>query len=238
MRKTAMAAATADMLGMAPTAEASMSAKELFEAIAADDATVVAKLLAADPALLTARTPEGFTPIAAAAYRGRMQALDAVLARRGEPTLAEAAILGDLPAVERRLAAGDDVGALAPDGFTALGLAVFFGHLQAAKRLAAAGADVNQVAGNAQKVGPIHAAVARRDNAALKWLLRLGADSNQRQQGGHAPLHEAAAHGDAEAVEMLLAAGADPGARTDDGKTPSDFAAAAGQAELAARLRR
>ncbi len=213
-----------------------MSADQLFAAIAADDAQAVGALIAAEPALLTARTAEGFTPVAAAAYRGRAAALAEIRARRGEPTLAEAAILGDLATIERRLKAGDAVGALAPDGYTPLGLAVFFSHPDAARRLLAAGADINQTASNAAAVGPIHAAVARRDNATLKWLLDNGADPNRRQQAGHVPLHEAAAHGDAEAVEMLLQAGADPRARNDAGKTPADFAREAGHSDVAKRL--
>lgn len=238
MRRIAILAAAVAALAGPAAAEGKTTENDLFAAIRGGDVSRVSALLDADRGLALARSPEGFTPLALAAYMGKAELVAAIRARRGEPSLHEACIVGDLAAVKRALAGGADVNAPAPDGFSAIGLAVFFGHPELARALLAAGADVNQTAANAQKVGPIHAALARGDNAMLAWLLENGARPDTPQEGGFRPLHEAAARGNDAAVELLLKAGATPGLRSDAGKTPADLAREAGHAALADRLSR
>ena len=65
---------------------------------------------------------------------------------------------------------------------------------------------------SAQGAQPSHSAVAdaamRHDAAAVRTLLREGADVNTAQGDGMTALHWAATHGDAELADVLLAAGA------------------------------
>jgi ankyrin repeat protein len=122
------------------------------------------------------------------------------------------------------------------DGYPALGLAVFFGHEDVAALLLEHGADVNAASKNAQRVTPLHAAVARRNVKLVRALLDRGADPNAEQAGGFTPLHGAAYHGDREVVEALLSRGADARKRTTDGKTPADLAREHGNPAIAERL--
>ncbi len=122
------------------------------------------------------------------------------------------------------------------DGYPALGLAVFFGHEDIAELLLAHGADVNAASKNAQRVTPLHAAVARRDARLVRELLVRGANPNAEQSGGFTPLHGAAYHGDRAIAELLLAHKADPTRKTTDGKTPAALAAERGNEAVAELL--
>lgn len=186
----------------------------LLDAIAQRDATTALALADANPALLGQRSAAGMSALSLAAYMDQAE-LVAALRARHEPDLFEALIVGDAEVVEGGLAAGQDVNQRAPDGFTMLGLAVFFRHGALARRLLDAGADVDARADNPQRVGALHAAVARGDAAMVTALLARGATADLPQQQGITPLHGAAGAGRADLVELLRRAGADP-RRTDE----------------------
>lgn len=205
----------------------------VMAAIQSNDVGAVARLLDENPSLVDDRNGRGLSPLSLAAYLERSELVDIVRDRRGTPDFFEACILGDEAAVQAALEAGQDVDALAPDGFTPLGLAVFFGHPELARLLLDAGADPSLQAANGQRSGPIHAAVTRGDLATLELLLLKGADANAAQQGGLRPIHEAAASGNLSVVALVLLFGADPSAKTDDGKTAADIAREKGNARLA-----
>lgn len=195
-------------------------------------------LLGEQPALAGARDADGVSLALQARYRGRLDAVDAVLAAGPPIDVFDAAGLGR---TERLRALLDEDPSLATavsgDGFTALHLAAFFGHADAARLLLDAGADPAAVAANPMAVQPLHSAVAGRHGDVAEMLLERGAPAGARQHGGFTPLHAAAQHGDDRLVDRLLAAGADPSAATDDGRTAADVAEAAGHPGVAARLR-
>jgi ankyrin repeat protein len=84
---------------------------------------------------------------------------------------------------------------------------------------------------------PLAAAAKARDAAAVKALLKTGADVNASQGDGMTALHWAASHGDAAMTQMLLAAGANIRATTRlGGITPLHVASQAGQAQVVAVL--
>ncbi len=91
------------------------------------------------------------------------------------------------------------------------------------RELARQGASLNQIEerGNA----PLHVAVNRGNDKAVKALLELGARTDVYDEDGLAPLHLAAAWGQVETVKMLLAAGANPNdlARERDTKSGGFF---------------
>lgn len=213
-------------------------ATDLISAVRAGDAAAVARLLAHDPDLVSARDEEGVSALLLARYRSDRAVMDALLAVDPEMDVFEAAAYGYLDRLSERLA--DDPGratAFGADGFTALHLAAFFGKVEIARVLLDAGARVDADGRNAFANQPLHAAAAGRHIEVCRVLLAAGADVNATQHGGFAPLHSAAQHGDDGLVELFLSAGADPAATDASGRTPADLATTAGHEDVAARLR-
>ncbi|HZL96724.1 MAG TPA: ankyrin repeat domain-containing protein, partial [Vicinamibacterales bacterium] len=88
-----------------------------------------------------------------------------------------------------------------------------------------------------QAPAPVAQAAQARDAAAVKDLLKKGADVNASQGDGMTALHWAALNGDAEVAQMLLYAGANVGAKTRlGGYTPLHLAAQVGHASVIAPL--
>ncbi|HET9389273.1 MAG TPA: ankyrin repeat domain-containing protein [Steroidobacteraceae bacterium] len=208
----------------------------LLDAIQANRADEVRRLLEAHPEAAGTRSPAGLSPLTLATYLARPALVELIRAHRGQPDFFEACLLGDEPAVRAHLQRGQDVNAYAPDGFTPLGLAAYFGHQAVARLLLQQQADVNACARNSQQVGPIHAAVSRNDLAMLELLLAHGADPDLPQQQLFRPLHVAAANGNAVMIGLLLLHGARSDLRTESGKLTSELARDRGHNFLADRL--
>src|SRR5262245_20913841 len=120
------------------------TAEELIRAVDAGDAEAVARLVAEDPDLASARGSDGVSALLHARYRFDRATLDALLAADPAMDVFDAAALGHLDRLRARL--DDDPDAIrtfAADGFTALHLAAFFGKTEAARALLEAGADVS-----------------------------------------------------------------------------------------------
>jgi ankyrin repeat protein len=100
--------------------------------------------------------------------------------------------------------------------------------LLASAALAAIGVSADATVADAARLG---------DAAAVRTLLKNGADVNAAQGDGMTALHWAAQKGDAELVGMLLSAGANVRATTRlGGYTPIHLASQAGQARVVAAL--
>jgi ankyrin repeat protein len=207
---------------------------ELTDAIQEGDLSRVTALLDSDPKLL--QTSEGpVTPLLLAIYYGKSD-VARLLVERGAPvSFAEACALGDLALVQRMLEADPDaLHVRTGDGHVPLGLAIFFRHPDVARLLIERGADVNAVAGNAQRVAPVHAAAAACDHATMRLLLERGADPNAHQQSDFTPMHGAASRGDVEMARLLMEHGAERDPKSADGQTPADAARGHGHEEFAA----
>src|SRR5688572_32545432 len=90
---------------------------------------------------------------------------------------------------------------------------------------------------SAQVVSSVADAAGRGDKAAVKQLLKDGADVNGAQGDGMSALHWAAERGDVELADLLIVAGANIGAVTRIGQyTPLHLAAQAGNTEVAKAL--
>lgn len=184
---------------------------ELFAAIEAGDGDAVRTVLERDPGCVSARNDTGITPVLAAQYRHRRDLVDLILAAAPELDVFDAAAVGEVDRLAELLESDPQaVNAYAADGFYPLGLAAYFGHPDAVQLLLARGADVGQVARNPMQVQALHAAVAGRNEEAVRLLLQAGADPNAVQHGGWTPLMAAEEHGDERIIELLLAHGADP----------------------------
>lgn len=209
----------------------------LLEAIQADDGDAIRALLAKDASLADATGPDGVSGVLIALYMGRKEAAAALREAKKALDVFEAAALGEVEELFRRI--GEDpsrVNAFSPDGFQPLGLAAFFGHPTAVKLLLSRGADPGTHARNAQRVAPLHSAVAQGNPESVNAILEAGADPNAKQAGGFTPLLAAVAKGHADNVKALLAKGADPALANDAGATPLALARARKHAEIAALL--
>ena len=143
-----------------------------------------------------------------------------------EPTVANAAMRGEIETLRILLRQGADVNEAQGDGMTALHWAAERGNVQMAQMLLYAGANPGAVT----RIGdytPLHLASQVGNGPVIAALLEAGSDASAvSTAGGATPLHFAAASGDAEAVTVLLDHGADPNAGESSwGQTPLMFAA-------------
>ena len=95
------------------------------------------------------------------------------------------------------------------------------------------GAICMSVVLTAQSASPVADAAMARDTAAVRALLKQGADVNAAQGDGMTALHWAASHGDLELAQMLMHAGANLRATTRiNAYTPLFLASREGQASV------
>jgi ankyrin repeat protein len=209
----------------------------LFDAIKAGNVDEAMRLAVDNPALLTARDPNGASPVLIALYNQKPAVAEALASLR-PLDLYEASALGRVDRIQELLQQSpSDASTHAPDGFTPVALAAFFGRVDAVRELIAAGADVNAPAKNPFKVQALHAAVAGRNMDIVRAVLAAGADPNAPQQAGFRPIHEAASSNNQALAELLMTYGADPALPNDAGVSAVDLAQDKGHAELAALMR-
>jgi ankyrin repeat protein len=212
--------------------------QEYFDAIRAGEISKVTKLLEADSSLLNSKNGQGQSGVLWAAYNGRTEVRDMLIARGAKLEIYDAAASGQLAQVKTLIATdGNLAKSFSPDGFPVLALAAVFGHLEVAKYLHEKGGDVNAVSTNSSGYTALTGAVASGHSAIVEWLLANGAEVNCRYGAGYSPLLTAAANGHLEIVKMLLANGADLQARTNDGKSADQIAEERGHQELTTFLR-
>lgn len=197
----------------------------LIDAIKNNNLAQVNALVNTESALITAKTPNGVSPLLLATYYGRKEIVAAMLAHKPTLDLFEACATGVIARVQEIVAAHpESVNTFAPDGFFPLGLAAFFAHADIVEYLLAHGADPNLAANNPQRVTALHAATASQSLTIVKMLIARGGNVNAKQVNSFTPLHNAAQNGQIETIELLLANGANINAKSDDGKTPLAFA--------------
>jgi ankyrin repeat protein len=212
-----------------------MSQVEIFfQAVRAGNAAAVARMLDTEPGLATAKNPQGQSPVLMAAYGGKNEIRDLLLARGVELELHEAAATGQLERVKQFVEKDSALAkSYSPDGFPVFALAAVFGHKEVAEYLLEKGAEVNAAATNGTDYNALTGAVASGHTLIVSWLLASGAEANYRYGAGYSPLLTAAANGHLGIVSILLASGADLHAKTNDGKTALSFAHERGHAEVA-----
>jgi ankyrin repeat protein len=214
----------------------------------------VREIVAADPALLSARNMFGVGAVHAAQYGGQDEVLDALSGLGLAVDGYLAAELGRSRQLREVLEADPGFAARFDQrGSTALHGAVYWGQGEAAELLLDAGADPNAISRDGfLQIAPLGSAVATTpgipqpsdsEDAVLdlvRLLLERGADVNGRRGDGMTALHAACWRGLARVAQELLDAGADPAITATSGphqgQTPADTALAQGHIILAARL--
>src|SRR2546429_4618142 len=181
------------------------AAQEIFDVVRAGDVSRLQALLATNPGLANVRNDRGHSAVLIAQYHHRPDAVAALLAAGPDLDIFDAASVGRTERVAELLDRDPSlVNAYSSDGFYPLGLAAFFAHPDTVRLLLSRGADVAQVAHNAMKVQPLHAAAAGRSFEAVKLLVDAGAPGNGKQEKGWAPLHEAGRQGKTGMGQHLL----------------------------------
>jgi ankyrin repeat protein len=213
-----------------------MRESELLEAAKAGDAATAREILREDPETAAMRAESGETPLIAALYRGHHdlaeELADALEVVHQPLDVFAAAALGRIEALDAALARDESVNSYAYDGWTPLHLAAFFGRRAAADRLLTKGANLVAVSHNSLTNTPLHAAVAGGHVDLSLMLIERGADVHAKDAGGHTPLHIAAEAGYLPIVQALLDRGADPHAVDAEDKTPLSRAAARNHADV------
>lgn len=194
--------------------------RPFFDAIRSGDLAQVRHLLAADPALASARNESGASALLTSIYTGRSQIRDLLLSSGATMDLAEASAAGDLDRVRHFVDPNPSLAkTVSPDGFPVFTLACFFGHFETGRYLAEKGADIHAAATNGSGYNALTAAVTAGHTEIVRWLLERGLDPNYRYGPGYTPLLAAAANGHLDILKLLLFHGADPLATANDGKS-------------------
>jgi ankyrin repeat protein len=162
-------------------------------------------------------------PVADAAARGDLEAVEALLAQGadvnapqgdGMTALHWAARRGDVSMMETLLRAGGKTGALTRLGaYTPLHLAAEVGWGEVTSLLLGAGADPSALTSTG--VAPLHVAAGARDPGVVASLMDAGADPDLPDAASHrTPLMFAAARDRREVVDLLMERGADVAAQS------------------------
>jgi len=214
--------------------------KDLEQALAAieeDRIDDLRALLDRDPEIAESRTEQGISILLHARYRGKTDAVEALLAARPTLDVFDAAALGPIEVLSALL--DEDTSrleAVAADGFRPLHLAAYFGNMEGAALILECGAQSSSVVDGPLGLQPLHSAVAGGHDEIARLLIDSDADVNATQQGGFTPLMGAAAGGHEKIAGYLLQAGANPAIEA-SGKTAADLAVEHDHPDLAERLR-
>ena len=216
-----------------------LKSPDLIAAVRARDEKAVRSLLDDEPALVDARAPQGESAVRAAVYVGAEEIARLLVARGATLDAFDAAAAGEVPALQRALAADRAaISRVSEDGWTPLHLAAFFGRDEAVRLLLERGADVHAVSKNPTANTPLHAAAVRGHVAVVGLLLERGADPNRAAGGGFTPLHLTAGAGHEAVASLLLERGADLTVREAQGRTAEQVAQDTHHGKLVTILKR
>jgi ankyrin repeat protein len=174
----------------------------LFRSIENGDLAEFSRLLDAG-ASISAKNPQGETPLYVAAEKGETEMARVLVARgadakaltpNGETVLHAASMIESAALMNDLIRAGADVNAANKDGETPLQWAALTGTFLAVKALADAGADLNVQDARAGNT-PLHAAVAHDDIVLIHYLLSRNVRTDIRNNEGLTALELAQSRG-------------------------------------------
>lgn len=156
---------------------------DIYEAAGSGKSLRALELLKQDPSLANSHSPDGFTPLALAAFFGRQTVADILLARGADPSLPSAN----------------------PTRVQPLHSAVASRHLAIAEVLLKAGADPNARQQNG--FTPLHGAAQNGQAGMVRLLLRYGADPALLTEDGKSALDFASEGGYTNLEPLLIRKG-------------------------------
>lgn len=184
------------------------AAGEIHRAIEAGDTELVATLLGADPALVSAPDQSQYRDL----------------------PLHVAAAQGNVEIARLLLDAGAEVDAGDSDLSTALHVAAVRGQLDMVNLLMERGADLAFQDNNG--AWSMSFALSRNDTSVVDRIMEAGAPLDLKTNDGTTLVHYAASRGRSDLFDPLLAAGLDLDAVTEEGLTPLHWAAMGGRSEV------
>ena len=191
------------------------AALDLWSAIALDRADDLRAMIAADPALLTARMTRNQhrrTPLHHAVARNRPRVVELLLARGADPNTRDATGANALTTAAQENADQSIVSALLAAGATLdLLTAVNLGRHDAAETMLRD--DPARLGPDGADTIALHLAVNKKNLAAISWLIAHGVDVNAKRpmwDCNHTALHMTVESGAIDIAQLLLDAGADP----------------------------
>jgi len=217
---------------------------EIHDAAADGELEKVKALLKGNPDLVFSKDNVGGTPLHWAAWKGRKDVAELLLANKADINARDsngciplfgAVKSGRRDMTELLLAKGADVNAKDVNGMTPLQCAAQAGWKDAAELLLASHADMSARDNNG--LTPLHYAAKEGRKEVAELLLADKAEVNARDKYRATPLHWAAQDGHKDVAELLLAKGADANARDNKGNTPLHLAVVKGGVMVADFLR-
>ncbi|KDO35355.1 hypothetical protein SPRG_00204 [Saprolegnia parasitica CBS 223.65] len=215
-----------------------------MQAMLMDHVPIVARLVAADPSVMTQASEHGdMTPFELAVHQDRPDLVSLFLGAGADanmsiqnsvPILVYAAFRGVQPIVLALLVdAGADVDAVAfPSGHSALYCAAKYNHEALVDLLLDANATVDMPSCDGET--PLAVAALHGHVGVVTRLLAASANVNHGCTAGMSPLYNAALHRHPNVVATLLDAGADIHQRTQAGESVLSAAVACGHADVLA----
>jgi ankyrin repeat protein len=214
--------------------------RALDQAIDADDVPAMARAVRKGATVSTPRDYDRCpgvycTPLHRAAMQGHRAAVEWLVSRGADPTVANkeganplhlAAANGSVPVVQLLLAQGSAMSAVDGGNATALHYAAGAGREAVVKLLVGQGADLAVKQNNGCTA--LHLAIRQGQAAVAEMLVLHGADPLALDDENASPLHYAARGGQHSVAELLLARGADVGGVDNENATSIHYAAAAG----------
>jgi ankyrin repeat protein len=192
----------------------------VWTAIALDRPDELRAMIAGDPSLLAARmtrTHHRRTPLHHAAAKGRLRAVELLLALGADPNATDAAGATALMAASQEAADPAVLAALLAAGARLdLLTAVNTGRLGEAEAMVRAGPS--RIGPDGADTVALHLAVSKRNLPAIRWLLAHGIAVNAKRpmwDCNSTALHMTVESGAIEIARLLLDAGADPNVRDD-----------------------
>ncbi len=216
---------------------------DFLKAVAGDDRPAVKTMLARDPALANAHSPNGNGAVTIALFinkgegfldPARNEVLQAILAHKPALNVFETAALGTPAELEAMLT---DATPRTPFGWTLLHMAAFGGNAANTELLLKKGSAIESRAASKFRNTPLQTALLANQYATAKILLDHGADALVRQSKGFTPMHEAALSGRMDLVQLLLDHGAEINSVADNGQTPLAEALRGKHEELASWMK-
>ena len=201
------------------------------------DLEAVRQAIASEPELVNAPNDAGQGSFLLAKYYRQDAVADFLLSQGAKLSFYDQCVAGQRDHVMAQIDTNPALlESYSTDGWTPLHLAAFFGSQDLAQALIDKGAEIDSRSTNNMQNTPLHAAVAGRRAAMVKFLLSHKSDPNIRQAGGWTALQGAVQNGDREMVEALIAHGAHLNARADNNQCALDLALMRGHHEIAELL--